>query len=377
RAQSRRGRNYQSLPSIAARQQANDARQLWGAASSTPWTHTAGRDISSPQTHDPAQSPLRIAGSHGRPPLRCPAHHAQPARPDPRPRRLHHRRALLQDAAPRRRPRARRVPQARRQQGPRHRHRRRLVGRQGAPDPQARQLAVRRRRLLPLLHPRDERLPHHPRLQCPQRLPLHHLWRDGLDPRPEHRHLGPRAQLQRPRGHGRRAGRGAGGERRAPVRRERAGYEDAGLPAGGCRCPRRREQAAADPGHLATGRNRSAQRFCRVQLSGRLADAHLHHPPGGRRQADPVRLHLRLRPQRHPRAADDVLLERAVGKGQGQAQGGSRPGQGQLDVDVYADADEGPDNPAPRLERLRPGLFAPGLEPRCIGYYHLLICKKP
>lgn len=108
-----------------------------------------------------------------------------------------------------------------------------------------------------------------------------------------------------------------------------------------------------------------------VQLPGRLADAHLHHPPGGRRQADPVRLHLRLRPQRHPRAADDLLLELPIGKGQGKAQGDSRPGQGQLDCDV--DADEEPDHSTPRVEGLR---SAPDLEPNCISYHNLLICEE-
>lgn len=59
-----------------------------------------------------------------------------------------------------------------------------------------------------------------------------------------------------------------------------------------------------------------------LQLLGRLADSHLYYAPGGRRQAYTVRLHLWLCPQRHPRSADGVLLERPVGQGQGQAEGG-------------------------------------------------------
>lgn len=47
-----------------------------------------------------------------------------------------------------------------------------------------------------------------------------------------------------------------------------------------------------------------------LQLPPRLPHPHLHHPPGGRRQAHPLRLHRRLRPQRCARRPDALLLER-------------------------------------------------------------------
>jgi uncharacterized protein with PQ loop repeat len=51
-----------------------------------------------------------------------------------------------------------------------------------------------------------------------------------------------------------------------------------------------------------------------LQLLGRLSLTHLHHPAGSSRQAHPLRLHRRLRPQRRLGRADGVLLEQSQGK---------------------------------------------------------------
>lgn len=61
--------------------------------------------------------------------------------------------------------------------------------------------------------------------------------------------------------------------------------------------------------HLRTG----------LQLPPRLALAHLHHPPGGGRQAHPVPVRGRLRTQPHSGCPDGLLLERALRKGPRQA----------------------------------------------------------
>jgi mannose-P-dolichol utilization defect protein 1 len=61
-----------------------------------------------------------------------------------------------------------------------------------------------------------------------------------------------------------------------------------------------------------------------LQLSRRLALAYLHDITRGGRQADPVWVRGRVRPERRACCADGVLLGRAVGQGQGQAEGEAR-----------------------------------------------------
>lgn len=76
--------------------------------------------------------------------------------------------------------------------------------------------------------------------------------------------------------------------------------------------------------HL-SGKHRLTQSSTGFQLPHWLPYSHLHHPPGGRRQAHPLRLHCGLRPQRRPRGADALLLEHRSRKachGQGQGQEG-------------------------------------------------------
>lgn len=73
------------------------------------------------------------------------------------------------------------------------------------------------------------------------------------------------------------------------------------------------------------------------QLPRRFPVAHLYDPPGGRRQAHSLRIHLRLCPQRHPGSSDDFLLERPLREGQGQAQGPAHRGEacGYLECQLY------------------------------------------
>lgn len=66
------------------------------------------------------------------------------------------------------------------------------------------------------------------------------------------------------------------------------------------------------------------------QLPPRLPRPRLHHPPGGRRQPDPLQLHRRLRPQRRSCRPDGLLLERALGEGKGQAPRRRPRAEGQL-----------------------------------------------
>lgn len=56
-----------------------------------------------------------------------------------------------------------------------------------------------------------------------------------------------------------------------------------------------------------------------LQLPPRLALAHLHDAAGGRRQADPVRLRRRLRPERRPGNPDGLLLEHSGQEGYHEA----------------------------------------------------------
>jgi mannose-P-dolichol utilization defect protein 1 len=84
-----------------------------------------------------------------------------------------------------------------------------------------------------------------------------------------------------------------------------------------------------------------------LQLRRRLAFPHLHHPARSGRQAHLVRLHRRLRLQRHPSRPDGVLLERALRKGQGQAQGHAYCRVSWL---LICHTEEGPDHPTTRLE---------------------------
>lgn len=63
-----------------------------------------------------------------------------------------------------------------------------------------------------------------------------------------------------------------------------------------------------------------------LQLPRRIPVAHLHYPSRGRRQAHPLRLRLRLPPQRDSGTPDGLLLECPFGKGQGEAQGRSHQG---------------------------------------------------
>lgn len=86
-----------------------------------------------------------------------------------------------------------------------------------------------------------------------------------------------------------------------------------------------------------------------LQLLGRLADPHLYHAPGGRRQAYTVRLHLWLCTQRHSRSADGVLLERSVRQGQGQAEGGDSC-RSSVRGKFFSRSKEGPHHSAPWLD---------------------------
>lgn len=97
-----------------------------------------------------------------------------------------------------------------------------------------------------------------------------------------------------------------------------------------------------------------------LQLPRRLADAHLHDAARGGRQADPVWVHRRLHAEPGARAADALLLERAVvGQGEGEAEGGADRGAAALvDHDGGRAAEEQrPDHPPPRLERACSGFF--------------------
>ena len=75
--------------------------------------------------------------------------------------------------------------QARHLQGTRDWHHRRVIGRQGAADPEASLVQIRVWHILPQLPARDLGLSHLARVQRPPGLPLQHLWRDGVDHSPE------------------------------------------------------------------------------------------------------------------------------------------------------------------------------------------------
>jgi mannose-P-dolichol utilization defect protein 1 len=94
-----------------------------------------------------------------------------------------------------------------------------------------------------------------------------------------------------------------------------------------------------------------------LQLPRRFPLSHLHYSPRSRRQADPLRFHCRLHPQRDPRHPDVVLLE--------QPRDAAEEGYSQQD---YRESSRCPEHGGIAQARLQDAHYAPtGLEGYQVG----------